>query len=154
MEMGKSTCYVFQRTEKKYLLSELQYKALLDTIHCFIEPDTYGKYSICNLYFDTDDYTLIRKSIEKPVFKEKLRLRSYGVPENDQKVFLEIKRKVKGVVFKRRVSLHIRLCCVTLRPADAAACAEFGTHITTHGGFCRRCARNLPCVVSLCGIKA
>lgn len=103
--MGKSTCYVFQRTEKKYLLNEQQYKALLDTINRFMDPDAYGKYSICNLYFDTDDYTLIRKSIEKPVFKEKLRLRSYGVPEDGQKVFLEIKRKIKGVVFKRRVSL-------------------------------------------------
>jgi SPX domain protein involved in polyphosphate accumulation len=57
------------------------------------EKDAYGDYTICSVYFDTENYSLIRSSIEKPVFKEKLRLRSYGIPKADDLVFLEIKRK-------------------------------------------------------------
>lgn len=67
--------------------------------------DDYPKYTICNVYFDTDSYELISKSIEKPFFKEKLRLRSYGTPKKTDTVFLEIKRKVNGVVYKRRISM-------------------------------------------------
>jgi hypothetical protein len=97
----------FQRFELKYLLSDEQYRALLYRLAERIEPDEFYKSTICNLYFDTPDYRLIRTSLEKPVYKEKLRLRSYGVPTPDGKVFLEIKKKYKGVVYKRRIALTL-----------------------------------------------
>lgn len=103
--MGKedtSVC-VFRRVEKKYLLNEEQYRALLQKIETFLVPDHYAKYTICNIYYDTDRYDLIRRSTEKPLYKEKLRLRSYGVPEPTDKAFIEIKKKYSGVVYKRRV---------------------------------------------------
>ncbi len=74
----------------------------------YIKKDRYGEYTICNLYYDTDDYLLIRASIEKPEYKEKLRLRSYGVPGPADKVFMEIKKKYEGTVYKRRSVLSLR----------------------------------------------
>ena len=68
-------------------------------------PDEYGESTICNIYYDTADYRLIRASLEKPAYKEKLRLRSYGVTEPGGKVFLELKKKYKGIVYKRRITL-------------------------------------------------
>lgn len=68
-------------------------------------PDPYGKTTIRNLYFDTDDYRLIRRSIEKPVYKEKLRIRSYRRADRDSTVFAELKRKYDGIVYKRRLPL-------------------------------------------------
>ncbi|MGM9607686.1 MAG: polyphosphate polymerase domain-containing protein [Oscillospiraceae bacterium] len=93
----------FQRFEKKYLLTQVQYAALLDGMSPYLQPDEYGHYTICNIYYDTDNYQLIRESLEKPVYKEKLRLRSYGVPGNGDNVFVELKKKFHGVVYKRRV---------------------------------------------------
>jgi SPX domain protein involved in polyphosphate accumulation len=69
-----------------------------------MEPDQYGKYTICNVYFDTDNYELIRSSIEKPLYKEKFRIRSYGIAGKEDAVFAEIKKKFKGVVYKRRIA--------------------------------------------------
>ena len=69
------------------------------------EKDDYGAYTICNIYYDTGDWRLIRKSLEKTVYKEKLRIRSYGVPTGDDKVFVELKKKYDGVVYKRRVAM-------------------------------------------------
>lgn len=70
---------IFERVEKKYLLDKAKYHNLLQLLEDKMEVDPYGKYTISNIYFDTNQYQLIRKSIEKPVYKEKLRLRSYGV---------------------------------------------------------------------------
>lgn len=101
--------YVFQRTEKKYFLTEKQYNLLLEKTKKRIKADKYGITSISNIYFDTDDNELIRTSIEKPLYKEKLRLRSYGTPDSDEsKVFLEIKKKFDGVVYKRRAAMTFR----------------------------------------------
>ena len=76
-----------------------------------MELDSHNKdhklYTISNLYYDTDDDYLIRKSLSKPVYKEKLRLRSYGVPNENSKVFLEIKKKFNGIVNKRRTTLEL-----------------------------------------------
>lgn len=83
----------FERYEKKYFLTPAGQKALLQTIAPYIKMDFYGKYTICNLYYDTPDWRLIRASLEKPVYKEKLRVRSYGVPAPDGKVFAELKKK-------------------------------------------------------------
>ena len=99
---------VFCRVEKKYLLNDDQYHNLRMRMKPYMTADDYGVHTICNIYYDTKDYELIRKSLEKPVYKEKFRLRSYGVPSPESKVFLEIKKKYKGVVFKRRTSLSFR----------------------------------------------
>lgn len=99
---------VFKRVEKKYLLSEDLYQKLFEKINNYITVDTYDFSTICNIYFDTDNYLLVNRSIEKPIYKEKVRLRSYGVPKKNSKVFLEIKKKYKGVVGKRRVSAPLK----------------------------------------------
>ena len=95
----------FERSEKKYLLTTAQYTALYEVLEKHMTADKYERYTVCNLYFDTEHNDLIRRSIEKPRYKEKLRLRSYGVVKDDDKVFLEIKKKFKGVVYKRRIVL-------------------------------------------------
>ncbi len=100
--MDKTT---LKRYEKKYMINQNQVDALMSLIGKYIEPDEFHKYTICNIYYDTGNYELIRRSIEKPVYKEKLRLRSYGTPTEDDNVFFEIKKKYKKEVFKRRVSM-------------------------------------------------
>lgn len=97
----------FERYEKKYLINQHQYTQLMARISDLIIPDRYGKSTICNIYFDTPDYELIRRSIEKPVYKEKLRLRSYGIPQNDSTVYIELKKKYKGIVYKRRTDMKL-----------------------------------------------
>ena len=99
---------VFNRYEKKYLMPESIYLELRDRLKAYMQEDSYGLHTICNIYYDTVDSYLIRKSIEKPVYKEKLRLRSYGVPTLDSDVFLEIKKKYKKVVNKRRIQLTLQ----------------------------------------------
>ncbi len=98
------TGYVFKRYELKYLLTAEQYAAVKKEIESRLVPDAFGKNVIQSLYYDTPDYRLIRESIEKPVFKEKLRLRCYNLNLNDKDVYLEMKRKYDGVVYKRRIS--------------------------------------------------
>ena len=99
---------VFNRIERKYLMPEPVYEALRYRLEPHMQEDEYGLHTICNLYYDTPDSLLIRRSIEKPVYKEKLRLRSYGIPTHDSKAFLEIKKKYKKVVNKRRIQLPLR----------------------------------------------
>ncbi len=101
--MAKVVQQVFKRVEKKYLLSDMQYNELVSILMQHMRQDEYGLYTICNIYYDTDDFELIRTSIEKPTYKEKFRIRSYGVANDDSTVFLEIKKKCKGVVYKRRI---------------------------------------------------
>lgn len=96
---------VFQRKEVKYLLNSVQLQTLMPILRLHMEPDVFPHSSIGNLYYDTPDYRLIRRSLEKPKYKEKLRLRSYGVPGSDSPVFPEIKKKAGGIVYKRRVSM-------------------------------------------------
>lgn len=100
-----ATAYTFQRMEKKFLLSASQYETLLREFAPYFQIDQYGQHTICNIYFDTSDDLLVRRSIEKPIYKEKLRLRSYGVPDQSATLFLEIKKKYKSEVFKRRAPL-------------------------------------------------
>jgi hypothetical protein len=108
MRDRNSIIYVLKRAEKKYLLSRDKYLSLLERIKEYFEPDRYAFYTICNIYYDTDDYQLIRTSIEKPKYKEKLRIRSYGTVQDTDPVFVELKRKYKGTVFKRRGSLSLQ----------------------------------------------
>ena len=95
---------VFKRTEIKYLLSEEQYKALRQRLTGIAAVDAYGETDILNIYYDTPDFSLIRTSLEKPIYKEKLRLRTYGTPKDSAATsFIEIKKKYNGVVYKRRI---------------------------------------------------
>ena len=94
----------FERYEKKYMLTPAQLRVMLTGMKAHMVPDQYGKYTICNIYYDTPDSRLIRASLEKPVYKEKLRVRSYGVAAPDGKAFVESKKKFDGVVYKRRIT--------------------------------------------------
>ncbi len=96
---------VFQRYEMKYLLTRMQKEAILQGMKDYMALDKYGRTIIRNLYFDTEDYRLIRHSIERPAYKEKLRLRSYEKVSAKGKVFVELKKKYKSVVYKRRLAL-------------------------------------------------
>lgn len=96
--------YTFKRKEMKYLLNQQQYDGFMERIKDMAKVDAYGETSILNVYFDTPDFNLIRTSLEKPVYKEKLRLRSYGVPTDESNSFIEIKKKYKGIVYKRRIA--------------------------------------------------
>ncbi len=98
---------IFRRVEKKYILDKKQYNMIRNIMADHMIPDEYGKSTICNIYFDTNSYDLIGHSITKPFFKEKIRLRSYGTPNQDSNVFLEIKRKVDGIVCKRRIEMKL-----------------------------------------------
>lgn len=95
----------FKRYEEKYMLTMEQYKIFLEGMQEYMEPDIYGETVNCNIYYDTDNWELIRKSIEKPVYKEKLRVRSYGVPRTGDIAFIELKKKYADIVYKRRITM-------------------------------------------------
>ena len=97
----------FRRVEKKYIITKEQYLALKDEIKNQMIGDEFGESTICNIYFDTDQYDLIRHSISKPVYKDKVRLRSYNIPKSNTSVYLEVKRKYEDVVSKRRVGMKL-----------------------------------------------
>lgn len=96
---------VFKRYEVKYLITKEEKEALCKFMEDYMEPDAFGKSTIRNIYYDTPDKLLIRRSLEKPKYKEKLRVRSYTQAKEDSQVFVEIKKKYKGVVYKRRMDL-------------------------------------------------
>lgn len=96
---------VFKRYELKFLLTAEQKSRLLPEIEKHMCLDKYGRTLIKNLYFDTDSYRLIRRSLEKPDYKEKLRIRSYGETSPESTVFVELKKKYDGVVYKRRIPM-------------------------------------------------
>lgn len=102
--------FTFMRTEIKYVINRKQHKLLIDFLKDYMVEDKHGKVTIQSLYFDTDKYLLIRRSIEKPKYKEKLRLRSYGLLKEGKTGFLEIKKKMDHVVYKRRISLTEEEC--------------------------------------------
>ncbi|MVP01276.1 polyphosphate polymerase domain-containing protein [Paenibacillus lutrae] len=104
------TIEVFNRYENKYLLDDTSFRMIHEKLLAYMELDEYNRkhtfYSISNLYYDTRDHALIRNSLLKPKYKEKLRLRAYGVPQPGAKVYMEIKKKVHGLVNKRRTALR------------------------------------------------
>ena len=102
-EMAQTAISVMKRYEIKYILSKEQTDYLVEAIKGKLFPDKYGSTTIASLYYDTPDQRLIRESLEKPAFKEKIRLRSYGVATEKSPVYLELKRKAEGIVYKRRV---------------------------------------------------
>ncbi len=97
---------LFQRIEKKYLLTPQTWRRLMHRLSETMIQDKYGLHTISSVYFDTGDFDIIRASVEKPLFKEKMRLRWYGIPKPQDDIFLELKRKYKGVVYKRRIAVR------------------------------------------------
>lgn len=95
----------FKRYEIKYLLTQQKKQAVLQAMQPYMKLDQYGRTTIRNIYYDTDTYRLIRRSLEKPAYKEKLRIRSYQAAAPADPVFVELKKKYKSVVYKRRLTL-------------------------------------------------
>ena len=138
---------VFKRYEIKYLLTREQQAHILECMAPYMKPDLYGATTIRNLYFDTDNYRLIRRSMEKPMYKEKLRSRSYRRADAQDPVFVELKKKFDGVVYKRRLSM-------TAGEADAwltgrEACPEEG-QIAREIGYTLNYYQGLSPKVYLC----
>ena len=102
---------VFNRYEHKYIIDKETFEKVIKVLDKHMVMDAHNKdykpYTISNIYFDTPDDYLIRTSLQSPVYKEKLRLRSYGIPTMESYVFLEIKKKFKGIVNKRRTKLNL-----------------------------------------------
>lgn len=94
---------VFKRKEIKYLINTKQYEDLMCFLETIAKKDEYGLSRINNIYYDTPDHRLVRRSLEKPVYKEKLRLRTYGDTDTYSNAFIEIKKKYQGIVYKRRI---------------------------------------------------
>ncbi len=95
----------FKRYEIKYLLNKSEKQQLLKTMEQYMQLDKYGRHVIRNIYYDTDNYRLIRHSLEKPVYKEKLRIRSYQPAGPEDTVFVELKKKYDHIVYKRRITM-------------------------------------------------
>ena len=98
----------FNRVEKKYVLNMDTYELIKKELKDRMKVDDFGKSLIYNIYFDTPNYEIINHSLEKPVYKEKLRLRSYGAFDSEKEAFLEIKKKFKGTVYKRRIPIRLK----------------------------------------------
>lgn len=113
----------FKRYEIKYLLTYRQKQAILQAMLPSMKLDKYGRTTIRNIYYDTDNFRLIRHSLEKPVYKEKLRIRSYQEAAPNDRVFVELKKKYKKVVYKRRL---------TLSEKEAMESFERGTPLPVH----------------------
>ena len=126
---------IFERVEKKYLASPEQCRAFLELAEGRLLPDRFAEYTICNLYYDTDGYDLIRTSLDKPVYKEKLRMRSYGRADENSPVYLELKKKLCGVVYKRRAVL----------PYAQARAAAAGAHICGTDPETEQTLREISC---------
>lgn len=110
---------IFQRYELKYLVNFRQLQTVLDAMEPYMVPDEYSHSSIRNLYLDTPDFRLIRRSLERPIYKEKLRMRSYGRAGEHDPVFVELKKKYRSVVYKRRISIpqdQAQICLNGVQP--------------------------------------
>ena len=109
MSIVSNPVVVMKRYEMKYLLDPDQTEYFKKSVEPYMKIDKFGLTSIASLYYDTPNFRLIRTSVEKPLFKEKIRLRSYGIATDSSPVFLELKRKAYGIVYKRRVQSTIPL---------------------------------------------
>lgn len=96
---------IFTRVEKKYIITDKQLNAITPVLLEHMQQDEYGLSTICSVYYDTPDMRIIRASIAAKDYKEKLRLRCYGLPQADSNAFVELKKKYKGIVYKRRIQL-------------------------------------------------
>ena len=125
--MGYQT--VFRRYEKKYLVTQEQYDRLAAVFAPRMERDRFSESTISNIYYDTPDFRLIRRSLDRPVYKEKLRLRTYRTPHADTEAFVEIKKKYDHVVYKRRISAPVSAVQRDLRLAALNEGGQIGREI-------------------------
>lgn len=138
--------YVFRRREQKYLLNEHQRQVLETAMAEHMCADRYGRSLVRNIYYDTPDYRLIRCSLEKPAYKEKLRLRCYGDPKTDAPAFLELKKKYDGIVYKRRVCLPLEQAVDYMAdPGKRLEHSQIGREID----YCKRFYRELRPSISI-----
>ncbi|MDR2656187.1 MAG: polyphosphate polymerase domain-containing protein [Oscillospiraceae bacterium] len=120
----------FRRYEKKYLITREQRSALQALLPRYMSPDRFGEYLVQNLYYDTENWDCIRESIKKPCYKEKLRLRCYGVPNQNTEFFLELKKKFKELVCKRRIAIPAqKFGGRTVRVIVAAEASQIGREL-------------------------
>ena len=112
----------FQRYELKYLLNAEQKQAVLEAMTPHMAPDQYGRSSIRSIYFDTPTFRLVRRSLERPSYKEKLRLRSYGTAGAGDTVFVELKKKYQSVVYKRRLAMESSMAITALETGAPLPC--------------------------------
>jgi len=131
---------IFKRHELKYILTKEQKERILKSIEPYMKLDAYGRTTIQNIYFDTENYRLIRRSIEKPDYKEKLRVRSYANKNTENKVFVEIKKKYEKVVYKRRISMREEeamqwLCGELPASLDSQIAREIDYFLQYYGGL-------------------
>lgn len=96
---------IFKRFEIKYMIDEAVFEKLMEVMDGYMIADEHGRSTVCSLYYDTPKHLLIRRSLEHPIYKEKLRLRSYGVAKPSDTVFVELKKKFCSVVYKRRIAM-------------------------------------------------
>ena len=147
----KDTKFTFKRYEKKYVLSPEEYARIRERLEPYIQPDEFFSSTVCSIYYDTDDFSLIRHSIDAPVYKEKLRVRAYNVPQADDMVFVELKKKFKGIVYKRRVMMSTQCALEYLAgtrpsPVDGQVAHEIDWFLKTN--------RVLPRVFIACDREA
>lgn len=132
---------IFKRYELKYLMSRRQQEAILKAMSPYMETDVFGHSSIRNLYYDTPDFRLIRDSLDKPIYKEKVRIRSYGRAGNEDPVFVELKKKYESIVYKRRISMPQREAMDWLDRKGPAPDCQIGREIQATTD---RCSPLLP----------
>ena len=138
---------IFQRREIKFLVDSRQRAYLEQAFRGRMVMDPHGESTICNIYYDTPDFRLVRASLEKPVYKEKLRMRSYGRAREEDPVFLELKKKYKGIVYKRRILLPQREAAAFMAgKAPLPQQSQIGRELD----YCRVFYRDLQPAVYLC----
>lgn len=125
----------FQRYEIKYRLTDAQYAALMERVAEHLVPDRYPRGVVCSVYYDTPDRRLIRRSMEKPLYKEKVRLRSYGLVAAQGNVFAELKKKYDGIVYKRRLLLPLCDAQTFLEAGVPKPTSQIGKEIAYAVGF-------------------
>ena len=135
---------VFQRYELKYLITAEEKAYLLAAMAPYMALDEFGRTTIRNVYYDTDTYRLIRRSIERPSYKEKLRIRSYRRVGEADTVFVELKKKAKGIVYKRRIPLPEKVATdwisgKTPKPEDSQIAREIDYVLRCYGGLRPAC---------------
>lgn len=123
--------YTFKRYEIKYMVTKKQAEYMEAALANHMRPDRFDTYWVQNIYFDTDNWDVVRTSIERPLYKEKLRLRCYNVSAPQDDIFLELKKKYAGIVYKRRVSLPLSACSASLE----ATLADKDTQISRELDF-------------------
>lgn len=126
---------VFRRYEVKFFLNREQKELLMKTMAQYMRPDRFPSATIRNVYWDTDSFRLIRRSLEKPVYKEKLRLRSYRQCADGDEVFVELKKKYKGVVYKRRLTCPQEQAVAWLQGGSAPQDSQIAREITYFRDF-------------------